>query len=195
MKRIAPALVLAALVLVASGATAQVAEKGFRAEFLKQQDGVEKEILGLAEATPAEKFAWRPAEGVRSISEVYVHLAFGNYLIASFTGTKMPEGVSPAMEKSVTAKAAVLDALRKSFAHLRATVASTPDADLEKAVKFFGSESTVRGVLLSAANHEHEHLGQSIAYARMNGVVPPWTAERQAKAARPAEKPADGTAK
>lgn len=193
MKKTAPLLVLAALALAAAAAHAQTPATGFRAEFLAQQDGVEKEILGLAEATPPEKFSWRPAEGVRSVSEVYAHLAFGNYLLASFTGTKMPEGVSPAMEKSITAKAAVVDALKKSFAHLRATVASTSDADLEKAVKFFGSESTVRGVLLSAANHEHEHLGQSIAYARMNGVVPPWTAERQAKAAaaKPAEKPAE----
>ena len=59
-------------------------------------------------------------------------------------------------------------------------------------MKFFGRESTVRGLYLTVALHEHEHLGQSIAYARMNGIVPPWTAERQAKAAaKPADKPAD----
>jgi uncharacterized damage-inducible protein DinB len=194
MKRIAPALVLTALVLATSSAAAQAPPAGFRGDFLFQQNGVEKEILGLAEATPAEKFAWRPAEGVRSVSEVYMHLVGANYMLPSFAGVKVPEGISRDMEKTVTQKAAVIDALKKSFAHLRAAIEATPDADLDKPVKFFGMDSTVRGLYLVVANHEHEHLGQSIAYARMNGIVPPWTAARQAKAAaadKPAEKPAD----
>ncbi len=191
MKRIASILVLAALVFTVPGALAKAPARGFRAEFLAQQDGVEKEILGLAEATPAEKFAWRPAEGVRSVSEVYMHIADSNYLFLGFAGVKAPEGISPSMEKDVTEKAAVIEALKKSFAHLRAGVASIADASLDKPVKMFGHDTTVRGVLFVAATHEHEHLGQSIAYARMNGIVPPWTAARQAKAAeKPAEKPA-----
>ncbi len=191
MKRLAPALVLAALVVTASAAPAQAPAKGFRAEFLAQQAGVEKELLALAEATPAEKFSWRPAEGVRSISEVYMHVAGADYMIPSFAGVKVPDGISRDMEKTVTQKAAVIEALKKSFAHLRAAVEATPDADLDKPVRFFGMDSTVRGLYLVVATHEHEHLGQSIAYARMNGIVPPWTAARQAKAAeKPAEKPA-----
>jgi uncharacterized damage-inducible protein DinB len=191
MKRIAPALVLAALVLSASAARAQAPTSGFRAEFLAQQDGVEKELLGLAEATPADKFSWRPAEGVRSVSEVYMHLVGADYLLPSFAGTKVPEGISPTMEKTVTEKTAVIAEMKKAFAHLRAAIAATPDADLDKPVKYFGRESTVRGLYLTVALHEHEHLGQSIAYSRMNGIVPPWTAARQAKAAeKPADKPA-----
>ncbi len=185
------ALVLAALVVTASAAPAQAPAKGFRAEFLAQQAGVEKELLALAEATPAEKFSWRPAEGVRSISEVYMHVAGADYMIPSFAGVKVPDGISRDMEKTVTQKAAVIEALKKSFAHLRAAVEATPDADLDKPVRFFGMDSTVRGLYLVVATHEHEHLGQSIAYARMNGIVPPWTAAREAKAAeKPAEKPA-----
>lgn len=175
MKRFASTLALATFVLTASAATAQAPAKGFRGAFLAQQDGVEKELLSLAEATPAEKFLWRPAEGVRSVSEVYVHVAFANYLLTGFIGAKTPEGISGGMEKTVTQKAAVIDALKKSFAHLRAAVAATPDADLDKPVKLFGHDSTVLGVLLAVATHEHEHLGQSIAYARMNGIVPPWS--------------------
>ena len=189
MKRLASILAFAALVFNASAATAQTPTKGFRAEFLMQQDGVEKELLGLAEATPATFFAWRPAEGVRSVSEVFVHVAGGNYLFLGFAGVKVPDGSSPS-EKNVTDKAAVIEAMKKSFAALRAGVASISDADLDKPVKMFGHDTTVRGVLLVAATHEHEHLGQSIAYARMNGIVPPWTAARQAKAAKPAEMPA-----
>ncbi len=190
MKRLASALVLTALVLTASAATAQTPTTGFRADFLFQQAGVEKELLGLAEATPAEKFAWRPAEGVRSVSEVYMHLVGANYMLPSFAGAKVPEGISPAMEKSVTEKAAVIDALKKSFAHLRAAIAATPDADLDKPIRFFGMDSTVRGLYLVVANHEHEHLGQSIAYARMNGIVPPWSQPKAKPAEKPAEKPA-----
>jgi uncharacterized damage-inducible protein DinB len=185
---------LALTVLVAPAARAQAPAAapttGFRAEFLGQQDYVEKEILRLAEATPAEKYSWRPAVGVRSISEVYMHIAGGNYLIGGFAGIKPPADLDKEMEKHVTERAKVIDELKKSFAHLRAGVAALPDADLDKAVKLFGYDTTVRGVLLMAANHEHEHLGQSIAYARMNGIVPPWTAERQMNQAKPAEKPA-----
>ncbi|MGA7992579.1 MAG: DinB family protein [Thermoanaerobaculia bacterium] len=189
MKRIASAFVLCSFVLAASAATAQAPVKGFRADFLAQQDGVEKELLGLAEATPADKFSWRPAEGVRSISEVYTHLAGANYMLMSFAGVKAPEGASAsenAMEKTVTEKAAVIAEMKKSFAHLRAAVISIPDSDLGKPVTYFGRKGTIGGLILLTANHEHEHLGQSIAYARMNGIVPPWSQPK----AKPAENPA-----
>ena len=189
MKRFAPLAVLAVLALAAFNASAQTPVAGFKADFYAQQDGVEKEILGLAEATPAEKFSWRPAEGVRSISEVYMHLAGANFMIPTFAGQPGPKDEGMDREKTVTAKADVIAALKKSFAHLRNAIAATKDADLDNKVKIFGMERTVRGVYLLIANHEHEHLGQSIAYARMNGIVPPWTAARQAKAAeKPAEK-------
>jgi uncharacterized damage-inducible protein DinB len=184
MKKLASALALVAFVLTASAATAQAPTKGFRADFLAQQDGVEKELLGLAEATPAEKFSWRPAEGVRSISEVYMHLAGANYLLMSFAGVKPPAGSSASetsMEKTVTEKAAVIAELKKSFAHLRTAVISIPDADLEKPVTYFGRKGTIGSLILVTANHEHEHLGQSIAYARMNGIVPPWSMPKPAK--------------
>jgi uncharacterized damage-inducible protein DinB len=187
---------LAFALLVAPAARAQAPASGFRAEFLGQQDRVEKEILGLAEATPADKYGWRPAPGVRSISEVYIHIAGGNYLFLGFAGIKPPAGLDKEMEKSVTEKSKVIDELKKSFAHVRAGIAALPDADLDKPVKLFGSESTVRGVLLIAANHEHEHLGQSIAYARMNGIVPPWTAAQEKRMKEAMEKkPADAPAK
>jgi uncharacterized damage-inducible protein DinB len=159
----------------------------FRSEFLAQQDGVEKYILSLAEAVPAEKYGWRPGEGVRSVGEVYMHIAGGNSFLLTFAGAKAPAGEDPSAEKTVTDKAQIIDALKKSFAHLRQVLASTSDTDLDKPVKLFGRDSSVRGVFLVVATHEHEHLGQSIAYARMNGIVPPWTEERQKKAAEKAK--------
>jgi len=136
---------------------------------------VEKKIVALAEATPAEKFAWRPADGVRSVSEVYMHVVGANYMLPSMLGAKMPEGITRDMEKTVTDKAKVIEALKNSFEHARKAVAVVPDADLEKQVKFFGRDKAEREVLVILMTHAHEHLGQSIAYARMNGVAPPWS--------------------
>jgi len=148
---------------------------GFRADFLTQFDDVSKKIVDLAEAVPADKYGWRPAPGVRSISEVYMHIVSGNSYIPSFIGVKPMEGTDRGMEKSVTEKARVVDLLKKSMVHARAAVLATPDADLDKKVKIFGGESSERGVIMIIGNHLHEHLGQSIAYARANGIAPPWS--------------------
>ena len=152
-----------------------VPKHGFRAEFLSDLDDVSKKIVELAEAMPASKYNWRPAPGVRSVSEVYMHVAGGNYFLATFAGAKPPSYDMGTLEK-ITDKARVIDELKKSFEYLRMVAINTTDADLEKPVKMFGNETTHRGALMTALNHLHEHLGQSIAYARMNGVVPPWSA-------------------
>jgi uncharacterized damage-inducible protein DinB len=145
---------------------------GFRAEFLANLDDVQSKILSLANETPAEKFSWRPGKGVRSISEVYMHIAGSNYLLSTFLGREAPKQNGD-MEKNVTKKAAVIAELRRSFDHLRA--AANGAGDLDAAVKMFGRPTTHQGVMLTMLTHLHEHLGQSIAYARMNGVVPPWS--------------------
>lgn len=145
---------------------------GFRAEFIANLDDVEKKLVSLAEATPADKFTWRPSKDVRSISEVYTHIAGSNYFLASFLGVDAP-GIEGDLEKTVTKKAEVIAELKRSFAHLRKASASV--RDLEAPVKMFGNQTTCRGVLVTVISHLHEHLGQSIAYARMNGVVPPWS--------------------
>jgi uncharacterized damage-inducible protein DinB len=144
---------------------------GFRAEFFANLDEVEEKIMDLAENTPADKLSWRPAPGVRSFSEVYMHIAGGNYFLATFLGVPSPRTAD--LEKTVTKKADVVAELRRSFDHLRAAASRTED--LEKQVKMFGNTTTHRGVMVTMLSHLHEHLGQSIAYGRMNGVVPPWS--------------------
>jgi uncharacterized damage-inducible protein DinB len=174
---------LPVLVLIASAAFAQSATtapapstvSGLKNDVLWQLTDVEKKLVSLAEATPHGKFGWRPADGIRSVSEVYMHVAGGNYFLTSFLGAKMPEGFSRDMEKTVTEKAKVIDAMKKSFAHARKTVEATPDSDLDKKVKFFGQEPSERMMMIVLVSHGHEHLGQAIAYARMNGVAPPWS--------------------
>jgi uncharacterized damage-inducible protein DinB len=171
----APFSSLAAPAEAAKAAPKAAAVKGFRGEFLAQLKDVEEKLTSLAEAVPADKFSWHPAEGVRSVSEVYMHVASGNYFILGFVGAKAPEGTGFTMEKDITEKKDVIAALKKSMEHARKAVASMNDADLDKGLKLFGQETTYRGTLLLLSNHMHEHLGQSIAYARMIGVVPPWS--------------------
>jgi uncharacterized damage-inducible protein DinB len=147
-----------------------------QSDLLANLADTEKKIVSLAEAVPAEKYIWRPAEGVRSISEVFMHIAGANYTIPSALGVKPPAGLSRDMEKTVTDKAKVVEQLKQSFAHVRQAISSTTDD--AKATKLFGRDSTNGGVKLLIITHLHEHLGQSIAYARMNKVTPPWSAGR-----------------
>lgn len=171
--RILVALALFALALpLAAQKAAPKLPPGFRGEFFDNLDDVEEKIMALAEATPAEKYSWRPAKDVRSISEVYMHIAGMNYVLLSFAGVEPPK-MNGDIEKTVTTKQGVLGELRKSFLHLRTHVHAMKN--FEKPVKVFGKPTTSRAVLVMVLSHLHEHLGQSIAYARMNGVVPPWS--------------------
>jgi uncharacterized damage-inducible protein DinB len=151
-----------------------------RGEILQQVGDAEKKLTALAEAMPAEKYGWRPAEKVRSVGEVFMHVAGGNYFLPTFWGVKPPEGVNPReFEASGSDKAKVIATMKASFEHLRNAIKNTPEADLAKAIKLFGEDATQRQAMMVAANHDHEHLGQAIAYARMNGVTPPWSAGGQ----------------
>ena len=149
--------------------------EGIRSEIIVQIDAAEEKYVALAEITPQEKYAWRPAEDVRSIGEVFMHVAFGNYLISGVAGAKKPSGLPEDFEK-ITDKKQVIEHLKKSFDHARQTVRNTKESDLAKEVSFFGRKTTNRGVLYFLTIHVNQHLGQSIAYSRMNGIVPPWSA-------------------
>jgi uncharacterized damage-inducible protein DinB len=133
-----------------------------------------RQLLQLAEATPPEKFGWRPGPGVRSISEVYMHIAVGNLWLLEQAGVKSPElaKLPKDPEKTVTAKADVIQWLRTSQDAVKSAYQT---ADRQKHVQFFGKDAIAEGVFLRLLVHNNEHMGQSIAYARMNGIVPPWS--------------------
>jgi uncharacterized damage-inducible protein DinB len=136
---------------------------------------VSSQLLALAEATPEEKFSWRPAPGVRSNSEVYMHIATANFYLLSITGPKMPAAMKEGMEKSVTSKAQVVDWLKRSLEAVKeAHLAETP-RDLQRKVHIQDRDATVEGMYLRIIVHANEHMGQLVAYARMTGVVPPWS--------------------
>lgn len=96
-------------------------------------------------------------------------------MLPTMIGGKRPTGLARDMETTVTDKAKVVDMMKKSYANMRETIENMTDADLNTEVNMFGSKTTKRGALLLMSDHLHEHLGQSIAYARVNGVVPPWS--------------------
>jgi uncharacterized damage-inducible protein DinB len=169
-------MLISAAAALGQAAAPASAPAGSRGEFLNELNFVGKRLVDLANAMPADKYGWRPAAGVRSVGEVYVHVALANVFLPSFTGAKIPEGFTREMEKTVTDKATIIDAMKKSFDNLKSFATSASDADLEKKVKIFGGiEVSERELMVIILNHMHEHLGQSIAYARMNGVTPPWS--------------------
>lgn len=138
--------------------------------------------MRLAEAIPADKYTWRPSADVRSVAEVFLHVSAANYNLYKLVGTPPPDGFNVnGFDKSTSDKAKVIATLKDSFAHARKAITSMPDANLEKSLDWFGGKNTQRGILLFIVRHAAEHLGQSIAYARFIGVVPPWTADMQKK--------------
>lgn len=174
-------LLAASVSLVSVAMAAGPMPTGLKGEMLMNISGAEDKLNQLAAAIPEDKYSWRPAEGVRSPAEVFMHVAGANYGIPSFWGVKPPEGFDfKTYEKSLTKKADIQKALEASFAYMKAALAAASDEDLAKPAEFFGFKTTVRGGYLLVLSHVHEHLGQMIAYARMNGVVPPWTAKEHA---------------
>lgn len=188
MNRRCLALALASQLLLPALALAQhdhAPMTGVRNEaWLVTWDAAEK-AMELAEAMPAGKYAWRPAKDVRSVSEVYMHMAQANYFLPMLMGNSIPMSSEVLMkyDTSEKDKAKVLQALKESYDFAKHTVEHISDADLDQSVDFFGKPTTKRMMLMFLAAHSHEHLGQAIAYARINGVVPPWTARQNAAAA------------
>jgi uncharacterized damage-inducible protein DinB len=152
---------------------------GPRLEFLDEVSYYEQRYLRLADAIPAEKYNWRPSEGVRTVGEVFAHIANSNYAFARMLGTPSPTGIdAKAITASAGDKAKVIQELKDSFVHFRNAVLAIKDSELDKEIKGPRGQTTIRGSFFLICGHFGEHLGQSIAYARSIGIVPPWTAER-----------------
>ena len=138
---------------------------------------VSRQLIALAEATPPDKFAWRPAPGVRSTSEVYMHIAIANFYLLSVTGPKRPADLKEGMEKTVTSKADVISWLKRSLDAVKEAHLAENPKDLQRKVRIADRDATVDGMYLRIIVHANEHMGQLIAYARMTGVAPPWSTQ------------------
>lgn len=189
-------LVLATLLLAPGIVSAQEKIPEARKELLDPFMGASGECLAMAKAVPEEQYAWRPMEGVRSFGEVFAHMAGSTLLFLSYAGQKPPQGPAHdlavvymkrgfempeifAAERAIKTKAQTIEAMEQAFHMARDFIRRMPDSDLEKRVDFFGQPITLRGLLIQMDSHLSEHLGQSIAYARMNHIVPPWSQKKQ----------------
>jgi len=149
---------------------------------IQDLDDMHKKFVALATAIPQEKYSYRPAEGVRSIGEVFLHISNANYNIPSLMGAPLPAGFdAKTFEKSTTDKTQIIDQLNKSFDSAHAAIEKMTNADFAKPLPKLGPDANYGDVVYLLVTHAHEHLGQSIAYARVNGIVPPWTAEAAKK--------------
>jgi len=135
-----------------------------------------EKVISLAEAIPADHYNWSPAEGVRDVEGVVVHIIGANYFFPGMAGATMPEGIDPRnIASTIKGKEASIQALKDSYTFLMSSVENVPDSKLDEEIDFFGNKMSIRGALLLAFGHCEEHMGQLIAYARSNDVVPPWS--------------------
>ena len=178
-KSLALILILAAALALPAAAEHHEGEKpeltGYLADFAGDFKFATGRIMQLAEAIPAEMYGWRPAVGIRSVSETVVHVAGANFFFANQFGVDMPESYGMDAEQVVTAKEDVIAMLEKSQKHIKKAVHGATEKDLDEMVNMFGRERSWRSVLMIVSGHGHEHLGQLIAYSRSIGVVPPWS--------------------
>ncbi|MCY4398154.1 MAG: DinB family protein [Gemmatimonadetes bacterium] len=176
IRRTPIALLFLAAALFAAPASAQHTPD-FRAEFEGQFEASARKLVALAEAMPAESYSWQPMEGVASVAKAYMHIARYNYMYPHLNlGVAPPDGMDyQSLEDAVTGKDEVVRILAASMDHVRGVVDGMSDADLAAPVELYGREVASWAVLLQLITHMNEHLGQEIAYARMNGVVPPWS--------------------
>ncbi len=168
-------ILLSGLLLAPSTAVAQD-RASFKAEFTRHFNTSARKFLALAEAMPAEKYAWRPDNTTMSVEEVYMHIARYNYNYPhTYLDTTLPPDVNLDVMEQVTGKSNVLEHLRASVAYVKETTDELGEAGMEASTRLYGRDTEGWGVLFQLITHMNEHLGQSIAYARMNGVTPPWS--------------------
>lgn len=157
--------------------------QGLMGEMHRDVNEVQKKMVDLAKAMPESAYGWRPGAGVRSVGEVFLHVASDNYAIPAMMGAPAPAATGitsdyktvQAFEQRKLTKDQVVAELDASFRHLHQAMGLTTDGNLTETIKFFGQDWTRQRAMVLTVTHLHEHLGQSIAYARVNNIVPPWS--------------------
>jgi uncharacterized damage-inducible protein DinB len=167
---------LLTLAVAASPVRAQNAPTDYRDEFLTHFGRSAMKMRQLSAAMPDSLYPWSPGEGVMSVARVYMHIARYNYLyLDGSLGIRAPEGVDWENFESVTDKATIVAALDASIRHVQTAARGLTEEDLTRMVPLYGRQVPGWKVLFQLLSHMNEHVGQSIAYARTNGVVPPWS--------------------
>ena len=164
---------------------------GLRGEFLWELEIAERQMVAMAECVPADQYEWHPPNA-RSVGEVFVHVATGNFMLLDVIGVAAPPdlyGEVPPAGKArfvglirrndelaavMRAKEAIVTLLKRSLQKVSQSFTEASDAELERRLQFFGEETTVRRAYLRLLSHTHEHMGQMIAYLRFKGIALPW---------------------
>jgi len=181
MRKWSLVLSLAAL-LAPAWAAAQDMPAGIRGEMIASIKDAGGKLEELSTAIPDGKYTWKPSKDVRSTGQVFLHVVQMNYLLPSFFGVQPPMSKDELikLDSQTMEPAKIRQMLTESYGWAEKAIADTPDSELETQVEFFGMKMSKRAAMLVLTSHSHEHLGQSIAYARANNIVPPWTAREQA---------------
>lgn len=179
------ALTVAAPALPADDAVDHTAPSyDMKGQALLDLETMQKKFVDLANALPADKLTWRPSADSRSFAEVFLHVASERYGILNLMGAETPTGVDPkGLEKSTTDRARIVDELNKSWDFAKRTIQGMTNAEFAKLLPKLGPQANAGDVVYILVADNHEHLGQSVAYARENGIVPPWTIAAQKAAA------------
>lgn len=196
MKRMFLGYLLLSMVMVTGAAVARAADTNdktapsydMKGQALLDLEAVQKKFVDLANALPADKLTWRPSPDSRSFAEVFLHVAGERYGILGMMGAQKPAGFNgKTFEKSTTDRGQIVQELNKSWGFTQTAIQGMSNADFAKLLPKLGPQANAGDVVYILVADAHEHLGQAVAYARENGIVPPWTAEEQKKAAE--EKP------
>jgi uncharacterized damage-inducible protein DinB len=167
------------VVALALAVAAPASPQSFQSEVALDVRAVGQKFVALAQAMPDDTYAWRPEDGVRSVGEVYMHIAAANLgLPMQFMQVTPPAGYPQewfGTAEQINNKGAVVAHLGIAFEHMADAIEGLTDAQLLQPVNVFGRDTNWIGAVLLLQTHSHEHLGQSIAYARSNGVTPPWS--------------------
>lgn len=170
------ALMISSGILFEQNTTHEKSETGYLDEVSREINSSADRLLDLAGEIPEDLFDWRPGGDVRSVREVFAHIANANYSLPAMMGVEIPEGVEPQrFEERELSKDEIIELLEDSFDHLQSVIENVDEQELNEEISWFGGRSnTVRGVLLFIPKHIGEHQGQLIAYARINDIIPPW---------------------
>jgi uncharacterized damage-inducible protein DinB len=158
-----------------------------KAQSLLDLEVVQKKFVDLANAIPADRLTWRPSADSRSFAEVLLHVSGERYGILALMGATPPAGFdAKTYEKSTTDRDRIVEELKKSWDFTQKTINSMSNAEFAKLLPKIGPQANAGDVVYILVADAHEHLGQCVAYARENGIVPPWTVEAQKRQAQKA---------
>ncbi len=171
MEKILTEYVVCALAFALMVPLAQAQPAGIQAAFGKDAGTLSDKFTGLARVMSG-KYDWKPGQGVRSVADVFNLIVMENGLLAGVLSGTPNAGAKPA---PITDPEKLQEALKTSYVNLQKAITGLSDNDLQTTVKLFGRDWTRQDAVIHVLEDQHEHLGQSIAYARSNGVVPPWS--------------------